>query len=50
MGRAQVLSFLLWANGMVWISAPTLRVRHGIEVEHVGVLAAGRAALQGAAP
>ena len=30
------------ANVMVWISASTLRVRYGIEVEHVGVLAAGR--------
>lgn len=30
------------ANVMVWISASTLRVRYGIEVERVGVLAAGR--------
>ncbi len=30
------------ANVMAWISASTLRVRYGIEVEDVGVLAAGR--------
>lgn len=29
-------------NVMVWISATTLRARYGIEIEHVGVLAAGR--------